>query len=365
MTSASRRPRGIVKINGYPVSFLSAKVESKSHFSCDTWSVKLEAWNQPENYDLVYWADAVDVQIEILFGMLEDGDDVGAAPKNVTSVILGQVDDVSIDPFDEDSLVISGRDLSAQLIDQKTTNKYPDHVSSWIVATIAQIFNLTPQITTTSIPVGQYYNGAYASIARELSYWDLLVYLADQEGFDMYVRGSILYFGPPQADDDKNPLIVSVSNDGLAITSNASKLKLHKSLTMAQDVNVTVISHSPDTGSVKATASRKGKKGAASSGAPEKAQNYTFRKPGLSQQQAQNLANQKLVDITKFERTIEVSMAGDEVLTVQNRCVIQGTKTSFDQSYYIQQITRSLDFEGGFSMSLQCKNTSTEADPAI
>src|SRR5476649_8104 len=84
--SSARRPRGIVKINGTPVSFLSATVENKSHFSADTWRVKLEAWGQPEGFGMAYWADATDVQVEILFGDLADGDDVSAAPTNVTSV---------------------------------------------------------------------------------------------------------------------------------------------------------------------------------------------------------------------------------------------------------------------------------------
>src|SRR5471030_2334780 len=105
--SSARRPRGIVKINGTPVSFLSATVENKSHFSADT----------------------TDVQVEILFGQLSDGDDVSAAPTNVNSVILGQVDDVEINPLDGDSLIISGRDLTARLIDTRTTKMYPDHIA--------------------------------------------------------------------------------------------------------------------------------------------------------------------------------------------------------------------------------------------
>lgn len=358
-TSSARRPRGIVKINGQPVSFLRANVESKGHFSSDTWRVSLEAWNQPEGFGMAYWSDATDVQVEILFGFLDPSDDVSAQPTNITSLIIGQVDDVEINPLDSDSLVISGRDLSAQLIDAKTTNKYPDHVSSWIATTIANQFGLTPQVTPTTEPVGQYYKDAYSAIARDIPYWDLLVYLAEQEDFDLYVRGKTLYFGPPQAETDTNPIIINVNNtNNNVIESNATGLRLHRSLTIAKDVIVTVLSHGVYAGkAIKSVTQRVGKGGSAN------ALHYQYRRPNMTQAQAQNFANKKLVDITKFERTFDATMEGDPLLTVQNKAIIQGTQTSFDQPYYIQQISRTLDFEGGFVMSIQGKNVSTVASP--
>lgn len=366
--SSGRRPRGIVKVNGVPISFIKASVTSKAHFAADTFTVTLEAWNQPEGYGMAYWADATHVQVEILFGSLAPGSDVSSAAGNPTSIILGQVDDVDIDPLDADSLTISGRDLSAQLIDTKTTNKYPDHVSSWIATTIAKKFNLVPDVTTTTTPVGQYYNQAYASISRDIPTWDLLVFLAQQEGFDCYVRGNTLYFGPPQADSDKTPTTITVQRAGAFVESDAVRLKLHRSLTLAQDVSVTVLSHNVASGkSVKAVATRAGKKSANSSAskAAEKVQSYIIRRPNLTQQQAQDLANKTLVDVTKFERTFDATTEGDALLTTQNKAVIVGTKTSFDQSYYIRQITRTLDFEGGSVMTFSGKNHSTETNPEV
>src|SRR5471032_1635654 len=308
--SSARRPRGIVKINGTPVSFLSATVENKSHFSADTWRVKLEAWGQPEGFGMAYWADATDVQVEILFGDLADGDDVSAAPTNVTSVILGQVDDVEINPLD----------------------------------------------------------GAYAQLARSIPAWDLLVFLAQQEGFDCYVHGSTLYFGPPQADTDTTPTIITVSGGmGDGIQSNVARLKLRRSLTLAQNISVTVLSHNTWSGTLRGVATRIGKKPATSSAsqAAERVQPYVVSIPGLSQAEADRTANSILLDITKFERTFEATMQGDPLLTVRRRAVIQGTQTSFDQSYYIQQISRTLDFEGGFAMSVAGKNHSTESNPEV
>lgn len=367
ISGGSWRPRGMVKINGEPASFLSANVENKAHFSADTWRVKLEAWKQPEGFGMDFWADATGVQVEILVGALGAGADVSAELVDQNSLILGQVDDVEIDPLDADSLIISGRDLSAQMIDTKTTNKWPDHVSSWIVTEIAKQFNLTPQVTATKTPVGQFYNNVYANLARDMPTWDLLVFLAQQEGFDCYVRGSTLYFGPPQADEDASPKVITLTGiDG--VQSNCTRLKLRRSLTLAQDISVTVLSHNVGTGkSVRAIATRAGKRPATSSAskAAEKIQSYVLRRAGLSQEQAQQLANKTLTDLTKFERTFEATMEGDPILTVQNRAVIKGTQTSFDQSYYIHNISRTIDFEGGFVMSFSGKNHSTDTNPEI
>jgi len=357
--SQVRRPRGIVYVNGKPVSFIGATVESKSHFSADTWQVRLEAWNQPEGYGMSWWDSIDKAYVEIQYGFLEQAADVSSSPSSLTSLVYGQADDVTIDPLSADSLIITGRDLSAQLIDQKTTNKYPDHVASWIATTVAQEFGLTPQVTATTTPVGQYYNQSYAHIARDMPYWDLLAFLADQEGFDLYVTGSTLYFGPPQADSDKNPIIVSVQRDGKSIRSSVERLRLHRSLTISKDIVVTVISHNVQSGSVRAIAQRKGGKGGKSAGSTL---NYTIRRFGLSQAQAQALAEKVLGDVTRFERTFELTMEGDPTKTVRNRVVVQGTQTAFDQSYYIENMTRTLDFDGGFSMSVRGKNITAQSE---
>ncbi|MGF7131904.1 phage protein D [Paraburkholderia sp. EB58] len=367
-TSSARRPRGIVKVNGTPISFLKASVTSKSHFAADTWSVTLEAWGQPQGYGMSYWADAANVQVEILYGSLATGDDVSAAAGNPTSIILGVVDDVGIDPLSQDSLIITGRDLSGQLIDTKTTNKWPDHVSSWIATTIAQQFGLTPDVTPTTTPVGQYYNESYASITRDIPTWDLLVFLAQQEGFDCYVSGTTLYFGPPQADNDANPLVITVQQTDGIIQSNATRLKLHRSLTLAKDITVTVLSHHVGSGkAIKATATRSGTKTANSSAsrAASNTLSYIIPRPNLTQEQAQILANQTLADISRFEREFDATMQGDELLTTHKKAVIQGTQTSFDQAYYIQQIARTFDFEGGFDMTVTGKNIPPEPNPEV
>lgn len=367
--SKGRRPRGVFKINGQSTAFIGWSVTNNTHFNADTWNAELECWNQPDNFGFAYWADTTDaVQIEILMGFLAASDDVSAAPASPTSLIAGQVDTVEIDPI-TGNLHISGRDLTAKLIDMKVTAKYPDAVSSFIVNDLCTQAGLTPQITTTTVPVGQLSDGAYASLSRDIPAWDIIVFLAQQEGFDAYVKGSTLYFGPPQADMDTSPFPVTISrNSSGGIVSNVIDPKLKRSLTLAGDISVTVISHSYQGGnSVKAIATRAGTKPTGSSaakGSPN-VQNYTIRRPNLTQAQAQQVANSELAELTKFEKLLDFSVEGDPTFSVRRMINLTGTGTSYDQKYYVKSIEQSYKFGSKYDMHVSAKNHPTLSDSAL
>jgi hypothetical protein len=353
-----------------PASFLRLEVENRGHFTADTWRARLEAWFQPQNFGLSYWANVgTGIRVELLTGLLDPTQQFSDSPQSVTSLITGQVDDIDIDPITGE-LHLSGRDLSALLIDTKTSNKWPDQTASQIATKLFTQVGLTPQVTATDTPVGQYYDSAYAHVAREIPMWDLLCFLAQQEGFDLYVVGTTGYFGPPEADSDPNPWTISVQKPqtGGPVVSNVANLKLRRSLTLAGDISVTVLSHSGREGkSIKATATRAGKsapQSSASKGA-EKVQNFTLRRPNLTQEQAQQLANSYLADLTKLERTFEATCEGDPTLSVRRKARITNTGTSFDQDYYLFTVHHTLSFEGGYEMVVQGKNHPVVGEPGI
>jgi phage protein D len=365
--SQVRRPRGIVRIGGTPVSFLSFSVTNKGHFTADTFRVELECWQQPQGFGLAYWAGApMGTTLEVLIGELGPQDDVGAVPSNVTSLILGQIDDVEPELIGG-KLTLTGRDLSALFIDTKTTNKWPTKTASEIVTLLAQAAGLTPNVTATTGSVGELINSQWASLTRDIPQWDLMVFLAQQEGFDLYVTGSTLYFGP--AEDDPSPYPVTVGTDAFGrIWSNAKQIRPKRSLTLAKDISVTVMSHGVQSGrAIHAVATRAGTKGGGTSHAKSagNVQNYVIRRPNLTMEQAQQLANQTLAELTKWEKTLEVSMEGDPTITVQRMLHLTGTGSVFDQDYYIDQITRSYAFNGSFDMTIHAKNSPVVSQPNV
>ena len=362
--SKATRPRGVVKVGGKPISFLSFDVTQKSYFSASTWSVDLECWNQPQGYGLRWWDKAGVTSIDILMGALDPAADVSALPADPQPLLTGQVDTVSADPL-TGKLTISGRDLTALFIDTKTANKWPDQTASQIALSLAEEHGLTANVTSTSTPVGQYYNSSYAKITRSIPEWDLLTFLAQQEGFDCYVDGTTLYFGPPQADSDTNPYVVTVGHDGYGrVWSTAETLRLDRALTLAQDLIVTVLSTNIYGGTVKKTAQKGGTGSAQTTSAKawQKLQNYVIRRPGLSEKQAQKLANSTLEDISKHERTVTVGAEGDVTMSPKRRLRVAGTGTSFDQDYYLDQVIHTYGFHRGYGMTLHGKNHTVVTD---
>src|SRR5581483_8191756 len=295
-------------------------------------------------FGLAYWDGAGDTQVEILFGTLGADDDPGAIPSDLSSLLIGNVDDVDIH-LDTGQLTISGRDLTARFIDNKIAKSWPDHTASQIVTDLCGMVGITPNVTSTKTAVGKYQNGAYAAQRRDIPMWDLITFLAEQEGFDAFVTASTLYFGPPLA-DSKTPLTVmvqppSTGNPGVNISTET--LKLHRSLTLAKDIAVTVISY--DAGKkvpIKAVARRQGsnKAGSTSFRTGKTSQNYVIRRAGLTQQQAVDLAQKTLADLSKHERTVEIQAPPDGGVSSRTKLTISGTNTGFDTDYFVDTVTR-------------------------
>lgn len=360
--SSVRRPRGIVLLNGTPVSFLSFEVEKRSHFTVDVWTVDLSCWDQPENFGMTYWSEATGAIVEIKMGTLLDAQQVSDRPSSTTSLIIGQVDDIDIDPV-KGTIELHGRSLAAKFIDTKTTNKWVDKTASEIATFLAEGQGLTPKVTATKIPIGHYYDDESAQLDRSMPEWELLTFLAQREGFECYVIGTTLYFGPILP--DPNPYSVWVKRVDNVIWSNAIRLRLKRSLTLSQDITVSVISYDYWTGEpIKATANRRSRGlGGTQRITPQTRQAYIIRRAGITRDAAQQLASSTLDDLTKFERTIEVEVEGDSTMTVQRRIQLTETGSGFDQLYFVDRAVHKFSWAEGYEMTIHGKNiapTSTE-----
>ena len=369
-----RRPRAIVTINGVRVTCLECIVTQRTHFTSDEFVVHLEPWQQLEGYGIDYWsgiavAAGSDVTVEISIGMLTSGANNKAQPENSTSLIIGVVDDVEIDPL-SGKLIITGRDLSGRLIDTRTTKRWPDLTASQIVEDIANEFQLTPRVTATTEPAGIFYDSQYNETARDRPVWDIVVFLAEHEHFDAYVHGKVLYFGPAEADLDPNPwpIICQRATTGV-VWSNMRSLILRRSISLAKDFSVTVRSHNPATGkSVIATAARGGGHHAAptsASGFANKRQNYVYDLPGLTLEAAQKEAEKRALDQSKFERTVDLECEGDQTLTVARRARLTGTHSTFDQDYTFVEIAHAYSLTAGLTLKAKLKNHAGESQPII
>jgi hypothetical protein len=278
------------------------------------------------------WAE-VPLSVEVQVG-LDDG---------WASVILGDADSLEIDAIHQ-VVRLAGRDLTARFLMSQTQQTFENQTSSEIVATIVARHGLVSDVTSTSTLVGRYYGTsrtrtALYQNARATNDWDLLVWLAEIEGFDLWVDGSTLHFHPH-------------SESGPALTigpPDCIDLSLHRSLDIAAGVSIEVKSWDCGT---QQTVSQVMSSGSS----PSSAMNLVIVKPNLPTADAMAMAQQALAQMTKHEQVISFTMPGDLTTTPRMVMELAGTGTDFDGIYEVSEIERCFSLREGFVQRLQARS---------
>ena len=323
---AVRYPRLQVLANGAPVpGAFEAEVLNNSTFAADRFRLGLALSADPAR-GAAWWADQDNVLIDIAVSL--GGDYV--------NLVHGGVDAVEIDPLG-DAVRLAGRDLSAALIEARVQGTFANQTSSEIATTLAGRHGLSASVQATTTPVGRYWQLEHDRLvldgfARATTEWDLLVMLAQYEGFGVWVQGSTLHFRA--ADTSMPPAVLQVA--GLRA------LQLERSLTLAQGIEVTVKSWHSRTAQCTTQKVSANQAGAA-------AQSYVYIAPNLTPDAALQLAQQRLAELTRHERVMSAEMPGELSLMPGQQILLQGTGTAFDRVYSLDQVERRLDTSHGFT----------------
>ena len=347
-----RTPRPVVSVNGVPLpakAVISLDVTNASHFTADTFRVELNVAGLPLGLGPEYWADSQDDRISL---------GVSLGGETPVPLIVGQVDDADWDVAAR-TIILSGRDLSAPLIDNKTAEKFQNQTASEIAQTLAIRRGLDSSVQATMTLAGTYYEIDHALTSHEETEWDVLVYLAEREGFDVWVSGTTLYFQPsPAATKPPYILLWSEPSDG-TFASNATSLHVSRSQTLSKEVVVTVRSwNQKQQAAFTVTAKRSQAKKSQRRGGT--AQTYSFVRPNLTRDQAQQFAEAKAEEITRHERILSASLPGDNALTTRATLRLVGTGTDWDQIYYPDTVSRRLSLQDGYRMDVRAKNHSVQ-----
>jgi len=241
-------------------------------------------------------------------------------------VITGVIDNIRVEIVDN-TVILTGRDLSARLIDTEILQTFSNQTSSQIAVSICERQGLTPNVTDTSTPVGQYYElehvrNALALYGRGTTEWNLLCALAEAEGFSLSVTGTTLNFGPPSA-----AAVVYVST------------------TSFMSLVFDVLPNLPSGVTVKSWSSRNKAGITQSAGSGP---GVTLVRPNLTAQLAQTLAAQHWGALTSHGVMMDATMPGDLTLQPGMKLVLSGTDSQLDQVYSMSAIRRSIDGHEGF-----------------
>jgi phage protein D len=369
-----RQPRAIVKVTGaavngvYPPSVIVPwerwSVNNNTFYQADTFTITIATSELPEAVSMDWFSSQSEVFVEILAGF--PADPLNYTEADLESLIYGRVDDVEYDPVST-LLTLPGRDLTAAFIDAKTTIQYQNLTSSQVAAKLAASHGLSVAGPATTTLVGSMYARDHVSMTDQRSEWDLLTWLAQQEGFACYVTGKTLNFGPrPPAPPEPYELRWEVDENGRPI-ANVKDLRLSRSLTVAKGITVVVRSwNAKQKKSFVAYYPSKGKGTQAGKASPfGNTQTFLIERGGLDQASALALAQKRHKEITQHEMKLHASLPADNILTQTAMVRLTGTGTQFDQDYYVDGITRRMSLEEGYAMDVSAKNINPESVPAI
>jgi len=364
LLSQARNPRALIKINDMTVREVEylEYVENNFYLS-DSFHVKLPLYNLQEAIDIEYLLSQPAILVELFVGFPSNPLSYGI--NDLQSLILGGINNLKVRVFDSGGYIeFDGFDLSKKFIDNKTTQKYQYQTASNIAITLAQKEGLTAVVTPTTQYVGYYYAQDYVQLQNEVTEWDLLVYLAQKEGFQVFVRGKTLYFQPkPLTSPDPYLLQASTLENGQLASFNGTTLTVGRNLNYSRDVIVSIRSWNAKTGLVHVKLSGKpirNQQAAAVAQPIGQAQVYEYSPPGLTKEQAIILARKLLEDITQHERLLEASLPGDNKLRKDSVIELKGVSLSADQTYYPDTITRTIS-PGGYTMQVRAKNHSPQS----
>lgn len=367
--SQARKPQGLVSVNGIYAQWLSFEVDNNNYYLADTFRVELPISGQPAVLSLTYFSSQPAIMVEVLAGfpLITASSNNAFSREGLDSLILGQVDDVTIN-LAQRIITLSGRDLTSKLIDAKTTEKFQNLSSSQIATTLAVRRGLTPVVTATTVKAGTYYEIDHARLTDSRTEWDLLTYLAHEENFVVFVKGKSLYFQPkPQPTDA--PYVIQYSNPetgGGSFSANVISIEVGRNLTLAKDVIVYVHSWNPKQKkgfTKKAQATHN--KNTVLAGAAQPigdAQTYNYVFPNLTPEQALQKAQNLLKQISEHEMRLTATLPADNLLTCQNILQLKGTHSNFDQIYYPNSVIRRMSMSVGYSMDVEAKNHSPDSE---
>ena len=364
--SGTSAPRLRVLVDGQELGGAYwAEVVQNQYYLPDTFEARF-AVNAPGAKGLAWWAQVATLLLTIQAST--DG-------KRWSDLILGQADHIDLHP-ETGTAIVQGRDLTAMFQDARTQAAWRGKTASEVVLALNALHAgpdgkplLTPHVDTAPGLVDAYYGGDHTKVAlgqfsRVTTEWGLITYLAEQAGFDAFVRGKGLYFRK-QADADSAPATLAVKyappNAKVAYAaSSAIDLRMQRSLTLAKDIEVAVRSWRSDNARSFTRLARR--TGAKSDGT---VQRYVYVRPNMTEEQAQQFANSALADLSQQERIITFRQPFDPKLDTDAVVRLSGTGTQYDQAYHIDTITTVIGFEDGAFQTIRAKNHDVQTQTQV
>jgi len=335
---SARAPRIKVSVNGSDVTtVMHADIMYGGSCRSSHFDVTLAIEGQMADQN---WLGAISGGVAVNIVAYSEWDATGA------SIFKGLADRISFDPIRAVAR-IAGTDYSSILANSSYQASFTNQTASDVVNLIATRHGFRTNITPTASLIGTYRNNnhnqtllnAYSGITSE---WDLLVHLANSEGFSFLIDGDMLVFAPPSDFDHPGKIVNK---------SQAKEMKFSKPCLLASRRSLVVKSWN----SWLNQAFQYSTPMPSEDGIPDSigiedstAPGISIIVPDLTSSGTEHLANRCLSTISTREFHAEIVMLADLSLKPMDVVTVTGTGTMFDKDYTVASLRRRFSPSAGF-----------------
>jgi hypothetical protein len=315
-----------VSVNGDQMpGLLRASVATTNCFSADTYSI---TFVMGESGNIAFWSTVSSAYLEVTAVISS------AYGPIYQSLITGMADTVHVDPI-QGTVGVEGRDLSSSMIDSYRQQDFVNQTASEIVSSIAQYHNLQPVVTATSGDIGRYYSDGYTKLSlgqfsRLQSDWDLVVQLARQNDFDVFVEGELLYFQPSGLSASA-PIPMSLQG--------VQSARVERNLS----VNAATVARVQSWNSQNMAAYDSGSSGVRpieNQGSSTANLPFLFSGANYTSQQVADSANRYTAELGRLSTVLNLDMPWDLSFSPRATILLNDTHSLFDTTYLIDSIER-------------------------
>ena len=264
------------------------------------------------------------------------------------------VDTIQVDPL-QGTVGVEGRDLSSVMIDSYRQQDFVNQTASEIVATVALYHGLQPVVTPTTGNIGRYYSDGYTKLSlgqfsRLQSDWDLVVQLARQNEFDVFVEGKSIYFQPTSGDIIA-PVPVSLWD--------VQSARLERNLGITSSTVAKVLSwNSQNMAAYDSDSSAGG--AIANPGSTATSLPFLFSGSNYTSQQVTDAAQCYTAELKRLSTVLHLNMPWDLSLSPRATILLNGSDSCFDTFYRIDSVERHFSSTSGSTQSVRAEQIDTE-----
>jgi phage protein D len=296
--------------------------------------------------DITFWSSLSAAYVEI--GVMTTDE------PTAQSLMSGMIDTIHVDPI-QGTVAIEGRDLSSSMIDAYRQQDFVNQTASEVAKAVAAHHGLIPVVTATSGNVGRYYGDGYTRLSlgqfsRIRSDWDLMVELARENSFDVFVQGSSLFF-QPSTSPGTAPIHIAFRD--------VKAIRFERTLTIPSSAQARVQSwnsqnmapYDSNSGGTSSNATQSPPAATASSTVSD--QPFLFSGSNFTSQQVSDSAGRYTAELSRLATLLHIEMPWDLTLSPRTEILIDETDSVFDNTYKIDSIERHYSATSGSSQIIR------------